>query len=201
MSSPGRPEGEYRSAEHEGNRVSPAAPYDVVIAGAGLVGLALAPALARSGLRVALADRVAVAAPDIAADVDDDWDARVYAISPASAAFLHSLGAWQSLPCARIAAVESMQVTGDRGAELAFSAWDLGERALAWIAEERALRAALVPAVRAAGVDTFAPATFTAFAASADSARLDLADGGSLSARLVVAADGVPPWVRGAAGL
>ena len=89
---------------------APAAPYDVVIAGAGLVGLALAPALARSGLRVALADRVAVAAPDVAADADDDWDARVYAISPASAAFLHSLGAWQALPCARIAAVETMQV-------------------------------------------------------------------------------------------
>jgi 2-octaprenyl-6-methoxyphenol hydroxylase len=58
-----------------------------------------------------------------------------------------------------------------------------------------------VPAVRAAGVDTFAPVTFAAFAASADSARLDLADGGSLTARLVVAADGVRSWVRSAAGL
>jgi 2-polyprenylphenol 6-hydroxylase len=201
VSAPGRPKGESPSAGHEAGPVSPPVPYDVVIAGAGLVGLALAPALARSGLHVALADRVAVAAPDIAAEADDDWDARVYAISPASAAFLHSLGAWQSLPCARIAAVESMQVTGDRGAELAFSAWDLGERALAWIVEERALKAALVPAVHAAGVDTFAPATFTAFAASSDSARLDLADGGSLSARLVVAADGIRSWVRGAAGL
>jgi len=59
--------------------------YDVVIAGAGLVGLALAPALARAGLSVALVDRAPIAAPE---PDPATWDARVYAISPGSASFL-----------------------------------------------------------------------------------------------------------------
>ena len=45
-----------------------------------------------------------------------------------------------------------MQVVGDAGATLSFSAYDLSERALAWIVEERALRAALLPGVFDAGV-------------------------------------------------
>ena len=53
--------------------------YDVIVAGAGLVGMALATALARSGLTVALVDRKQVAAPEFDPQT---WDARVYAISP-----------------------------------------------------------------------------------------------------------------------
>ena len=132
---------------------------DVLIAGAGLVGLALAPALARAGLDVVLADR---AVPVLPEPLPDSWDVRVYAISPGSAAWLHSIGAWQALPCERIAAIESMRIAGDDGALLNFSAYENGERALAWIVEERALRAALVPLVHAAGVEIAAPCAFDA---------------------------------------
>ena len=83
----------------------------------------------------------------------ETWDTRVYAISPGSATFLRSLGAWQMLPPERIQAIESMHVAGDAGATIEFSAYELGERALAWIVEERALRAALLPLVFAAGVE------------------------------------------------
>jgi len=116
--------------------------FDVIVAGAGLVGLALAPALARSGLRVALVDRAPIAAPE---PDPQTWDARVYAISPGSATFLRSLGAWQDLAPERIVPVERMEVAGDAGRTVEFSAYELGERALAWIVEERSLRAALLP--------------------------------------------------------
>jgi 2-octaprenyl-6-methoxyphenol hydroxylase len=174
--------------------------YDVLIAGAGLVGLALAPALAEQGLRVALADRMPVAMPVVPGD-DAEWDARVYAISPGSAAFLRSVGAWQALPPDRIGPIEAMRVAGDGGAALSFSAYDLGERALAWIVEERALRAALVSCARIASVDTHAPRCFAALTWSADSGTLHFDDGTSVTARLVVAADGLNSWVRGAAGI
>jgi 2-octaprenyl-6-methoxyphenol hydroxylase len=173
---------------------------DVLIAGAGLVGLALAPALAGANLKVVLADRAPVAAPE-PPPAEGDWDARVYAISPGSAAFLRSLGAWQSLPAERIAPIETMKVMGDDGAALNFSAYELGERALAWIVEERALRAALVPLVRAAGVMTFAPRAFASIAWSPDAGLLSFDDGTAVSARLIVGADGVRSAVREAAGI
>ena len=106
--------------------------YDVAILGAGLVGMALAAALARQGLRVALLERSALAAFDGPAGAGD-WDQRVYAVSPGSAEFLRALGAWQRLAADRIAAIEVMDVHGDSEGAIAFSAYELGERALAWI--------------------------------------------------------------------
>jgi ubiquinone biosynthesis UbiH/UbiF/VisC/COQ6 family hydroxylase len=172
--------------------------FDVLIAGAGLPGLAAAVALARTGLSVALADRHAVGAPE---PDRATWDARVYAISPGNAAFLRSLGAWQSLPEDRLTPIEAMAIEGDRGASLDFDAYDLGERALAWIVEERELRAALIPQLHEAGVVVFAPAAFASLAWSPRAGTLTLEDGRHVAARLVVGADGVRSWVRGAAGI
>jgi len=178
----------------------PAADYDVVVIGAGLVGLALAPTLVRAGLTVALVDRAGVVTPE-PPPAGEGWDARVYAISPGSAAFLRAMGAWQHVPSARLAPVESMRVEGDAGALLNFSAYDLGERALAWIVEERALRAALVPLVRSAGVTVHAPCAFESLTFDAHRGWLRCADGSSLSARLVIGADGLRSRVREAAGI
>jgi len=180
--------------------ITPAVDYDVIVAGAGLVGLALAPALVEAGLSVALADRAGVTTPE-SPPPDEGWDARVYAISPGSVTFLSALGAWQDVPIDRLAPVESMRVEGDTGARLDFSAYDLGERALAWIAEERALRAALVPLVRSAGVAVHASVAFESLSFGPDRGVLRCADGSSLSARLVVGADGLRSRVREAAGI
>lgn len=169
---------------------------DVLVAGAGLPGLALAAALGGSGLSVVVADRNAVEVVD-----EPAWDTRIYAISPGNAEFLGALGAWQALPAGRIAPVETMRVEGDRGAVLGFDAYDLGEPALAWIVEERALKNALVPRVEAAGVRIVAPAVFATLVWTAEAGTLELADGRAVRARLVVGADGVRSWVRRAAGL
>jgi 2-octaprenylphenol hydroxylase len=175
--------------------------YDVVVLGAGPVGLAVAAALGREGLGVALLERAALGAYDGPRSADD-WDVRVYALSPGSAGFLRGLGAWQRLPAERLAAVEMMDVHGDGGGAIAFSAYDLGERALAWIVENRELCATLVEAVRTcASVAVLAPCEPSAISWQDDSALVALADGRRLSARLIVGADGVRSWVRREAGI
>ncbi len=176
---------------------------DVIIVGAGLVGLALAAALARAGLSVMIADRGSVATSAASRDTDGDgWDQRVYAISPGSACFLHSIGAWQLLPVERIAPIEAMDVRGDAGGRIEFSAYELGERALAWIVENRALNAALVQAARGMpGLDIVAPCSPVSLVWRAGGAELQLDDGRAISARLIVGADGVRSWTREQAGI
>ena len=175
---------------------------DVTILGAGPVGLALAAALARERLAVALVDRAPVAVLDRYNVDSEDWDARAYAISPGSAEFLHSLGAWQRLPAERLTPIEAMDVRGDAGGRIEFNAYELGERALAWIAENRELVAALTEAVRTCeGIDVIAPADPESIAWRGDAAELRLAGGRTLSTRLVVGADGLRSWTRTQAGI
>ncbi|TMG84971.1 MAG: FAD-dependent oxidoreductase [Betaproteobacteria bacterium] len=175
--------------------------YEAIVVGAGLVGLAAAVALARAGLRVALVDRSKIEVGTLSS-TEDDWDARVYAISPGSACFLRTLGVWQRVPSERIAAIETMEVFGDAGGEITFSAYELGERALAWIVENHELNAALVETMRTTpGIDCLAPDSPSAVAWSADRVELRMADDRSIAGRILVAADGVNSWVRAQAGI
>jgi len=177
------------------------ADYDVIILGAGPVGLALAAGLARERLAVALLEKSALSSFDAPVGAED-WDSRIYAISPGSAEFLRAVGAWQRLPSERLAAIEMMDVRGDGDGAIAFSAYELGERALAWIVENRELSSALVESVRRAdGIDVLAPCEPTGLAWRNDTALLTLSDGRTLSARLLVGADGVRSWVRREAGI
>jgi ubiquinone biosynthesis UbiH/UbiF/VisC/COQ6 family hydroxylase len=94
-----------------------------------------------------------------------------------------------------------MEIFGDANARLEFSAYDLGERALAWIVEERELKNALVAGAHEAGVALFGGAPFVGLHFTASEAILTLSGSRQLAARLLVAADGIRSWVRGAAGI
>lgn len=173
--------------------------YDVIIVGAGLVGAACALALKDSGLRVALVEgRAPALLPQ-----DDSWDSRIYAISPASVDFLDALGIWPVLPAARVQPVEAMHIIGDDGvAALDFSAYETGVAELAYIVESRLMQAALWQALQQApDITLVCPAESTGLEFAGDHATLSLADGRTLSARLIVGADGARSWVRNQAGI
>ena len=91
--------------------------FDVAIVGGGLVGTSLALGLGRAGFHCALVEAGAPVGPR-----PDAWDSRIYAVSPASQSFLESIGVWQEIDVARLAPVYDMQVQGDRGGQLRFSA-------------------------------------------------------------------------------
>jgi len=174
---------------------------NVAIVGAGLVGASLAAALGRAGLEVALVE------PSPPAPPGDDWDARIYAISPASRAFLDELGVWASLDARRVQPVGRMAIFGDApGSRLEFSAYDAGVATLAFIVESGRLAHALWERLaRLENVRRIAPARCARLDVDASGATLALegngTDGRTVRAELVVGADGAQSWVRQAAGV
>ena len=173
--------------------------FDVIIVGGGLVGVSLALALRPAGLSVALIEPQ----PPKPLPGDDSWDSRVYAISPGSAAFLESCGAWSGVPQERITRVEAMQIYGDDNrARLDFSAYEAGLRELAFIVENRLLQGALWQCVQhSEQVRAFCPARCATVDWNGDRARLMLEDGTELTGGLMVGADGADSWLRAQAGI
>lgn len=173
--------------------------FDILVIGGGLVGAACALALEGSGLRLALVE----AAPPPAAPQGDDWDSRIYAISPGNAAFLTRLGAWQGMDATRVTAIEAMQVQGDDAASLLeFSAYEAAVPALGYLLESRQLQAALWQRLQQAqAVQLFSGIRCARLEWLADVAQLTLQDGRQLHARLVIGADGGQSWTRVQAGM
>ncbi|MGL6070814.1 UbiH/UbiF family hydroxylase [Craterilacuibacter sp.] len=168
---------------------------DVIVVGGGLVGAATALALARAGRRVALIEG---RLPDFTG-LEQGWDARIYAVSPANRAFLAGLDAWPDMT--RVGTIAAMDVRGDEGGQIAFSAADAGAGALAWIAENRWLLAALWRELSAAGVEVISGVRPLALETDAFEAVLQLDDGSRRHAALVIGADGANSWVREACAI
>ena len=131
-----------------------------------------------------------------------DWDSRIYAISPGSRRFLEQSGAWSLLDSTRIAPVDAMRVFGDTGAELEFSAYQMGVAELACILENRALQHALWQRLlQQENLTLLQPASCTALRFDDKAAELELEDGRILKTKLLVGADGRDSWVRDQAGI
>jgi ubiquinone biosynthesis UbiH/UbiF/VisC/COQ6 family hydroxylase len=106
------------------------------------------------------------------------------------------------MDASRIAPVEAMRVFGDTGAELDFSAYQMGVAELACILEGRALQNALWQvASQQENLTMFNPARCAKLEFNDKSAILTLEDGRTLNANLIVGADGRDSWVRKQAGI
>ena len=180
--------------------------YEVVVVGAGPIGLATALLIARqAGIppsRIAVFDRRIPDSLDRARELPVDL--RVFALSRASARILRAADAWNDIVATRAEHYERMQVwhadvPPHGGDALVFDAAELGERDLGVIAENAVLQAALAAAARRAGIALIA-GEIVAFAQERDVATLQAGDR-QVRTRLVIGADGAQSRVRELAGI
>ena len=170
--------------------------FDIVIIGGGLVGASLAAALKSSGLKLALVEGQSSPTPPEPVDADN-WDSRIYAVTPGNAEFLRQCGVWQKMDMSRVQQVEEMRVFGDTGAELDFSAYQVGAAELTFILESRLLQEALWDGLKQQDNLTLLSSTrCSELTWHPEAAHLKLHDGREIKAKLIVGADGRDSWVR-----
>jgi 2-polyprenylphenol 6-hydroxylase len=174
--------------------------YDVAVVGEGVAGKACAVMFAQAGLRVALiAPKKTPFKPS-----GQGFDPRIYAISAGTQALLARLRVWDAIDKARLCPVSEMQIRGDAGGHLGFSAWEAGVEQLAWIIESSQMEQALDTALQFMYGVTRIDAVVSALTVEDDAAYLgcETQQGvQTLRSRLVVGADGARSKIRQWAGL
>ncbi|MBQ0820745.1 UbiH/UbiF family hydroxylase [Microvirga sp. HBU67558] len=168
--------------------------YDIAVVGAGAVGLSAALAFARDGYRTVLVG-----------GLDVRRDGRTVALLNGSVRFLEALGVWPAVAAAA-APLETMRIVDDTGSlfrppPAAFRAGEIGLDAFGWNIENVALVEALAEAARTREALTLVPEFATGFATDEAGAVLTLAEGGTIRAGLMVAADGRNSKLRQKAGI
>jgi 2-octaprenyl-6-methoxyphenol hydroxylase len=172
---------------------------DVLIAGGGFAGLALAVAL-RQGLGGTF--KVTVADPAFAGPVKDG---RASAIAAAARRLFETLGVWdavatQAQPILDMVVTDSKLQNAVRPTFLTFEGDVAPGEPFAHMIENAPLVAALIEKAKAEGVMLVASAVED-FAASSDGIEVTLANGETTEARLLVAADGARSRIRECAGI
>jgi 2-octaprenyl-6-methoxyphenol hydroxylase len=172
--------------------------YDIAIIGGGPVGLSMAAALTRfvRGLKVAVLDRRPLAPPP---------DARASAIAAGVRRVFDSLGVWADM-ATEAEPIRQMRITDSGSGDIArplflsFGGEVAPGEPFAHMVPNRVMTAALLRAVEGTATQ-LAPVTISGFQAGPGRARLTLADGRTISAPLVIAADGGNSALRQMAGM
>jgi len=175
---------------------------DILIAGGGLNGPALALALAQGGLKVAVID--ARPAP---ARAEAGFDGRAYALAIASKRLLQAVGVWDrvaahSQPMLKIMASDGHAGQGASPFHLSFDSDEIEEGPMGFMLEDRFLYAAFLAAMaEEPAITLLSGETVVAQEAGPQGASVTLASGRRLTGHLLVGCDGRGSGVAARAGI
>ncbi len=175
--------------------------YDVVVIGGGMVGASLACALGATGLRIAVVEAV-----PLSAATQPSYDDRTIALAYGSRRVFETIGVWHAIDAGGVTPIERIHVS-DRGhfGVTRLAARDANLPALGYVVENRVLGAALLSVLQASSaIDWICPAAMESISIEPAAASVTIRAGEAtrtLTARLVVAADGAHSTVRSAVGI
>lgn len=179
--------------------------FDILVAGGGMIGSALALGLARQGWHVGLVEGTnhdALVETPAPATTVEDFEPRVSAISVASQRLLDQLGVWGEITAGRHCPYQTMTVwDGDGTGRIQFEAAELQARALGTIVENRSVVRALFRALEQSPVELIEGVRITGCRRLSEDFAVELEDGQSLSAGLMVGCDGANSRLRQWVGL
>jgi 2-octaprenyl-6-methoxyphenol hydroxylase len=175
---------------------------DILIAGGGLNGPALALALAQAGLRVAVAD-----ARPARARAEAGFDGRAYALAIASRRLLDGIGIWPQVaakaqPILQIKASDGLPGRGASPFFLGFDHAEIEEGPMGHMLEDRHLYAAFLEAMQdRPGLRLASGSSVVAQDAGPGGVAVTLSGGEVIRARLLVGCDGRGSGVAARAGI
>ena len=173
--------------------MSTAQQFDVVIIGGGMVGATLARALANTRLSVAIIEPQ----PPQAQTMATRFDLRVSAITRASQRIFEALGVWDDMVARRVSPFREMHVWEEQGKEIHFDSADLSEPYLGHIIENSVITAGLYDGIeQQANLTCLFGQHCQQLERTPQAWQLQLDEGSSLQAALVVGADGSRSWLR-----
>ena len=186
-------------ATGEGDHNLPAADYDVLIAGGGMVGASLAAALAPLPLKIAVVEAV-----PFGRHGQPSYDERITAISWGSRRIFESIGLWEHM-APEATAIHHIHVS-DRGyfGMTRLHAQEMHVQSLGYVVPNRVIGRALSEFLsRQPRITLLAPAKISEVSVQCDAviAKVEGEDARPLKARLLVAADGASSTIREQLGI
>ncbi len=173
--------------------------FEVVIAGAGMVGSTLAAALGQAGIRVGL-----IEGRDLSQGVGPDG--RASALALGTARILERIGVWPLMQARGVSPIHRIQVSDGESLWAAQLCREtIQAPALGYIVENQVTQKALLQRIgECPSVTVFSPAQVQGFSSAPNYVQVELSQGGSrqtLRTALLVAADGARSQLREWAGI
>lgn len=170
---------------------------DIIIVGGGMVGMSLAIALAKDGVRVTVVEK-----DNLDKQLAPEFDGRVSALSLGSERVLSAIGAWEYMLPSAEAILDIRVADGDSTAHVHYNYKDVGNEPMGHMVENRHIRTALLKRARELPALTILSSVeITKFERDTYGVTVTLSNGAVLKTPLLVAADGKRSKLRSIVGI